>query len=62
MTVDIGFTEDHVAVTEGSSRSICVAILNLNPCDINPMQNIHLNLSVSSEDTIPGMHDTHGVQ
>ena len=61
-SVYVGFTEDRVTVTEGSSRSICVAILNLNPRDIKPMQNIYLNLSVSSENTTPGTHDTHGVQ
>ena len=55
-SVDIGFTEDHATVTEGSSDSVCVAILMLEPQDIKPMQNIHVGLSVSSENINAGIY------
>ena len=50
----IGFTEESadITVAEGSSRMVCVAILDLKSSDIDPTRNIPI--SISTENTKTG--------
>ena len=52
----IGFTEESadITVAEGSSRMVCVAILDLKSSDIDPTRNIPL--SISTENTTTGTY------